>query len=338
MRTRDGSVPAAREPIHIRAPVLPRRESALPSLAVEIAGIKCAHPVLAASGPLGFGRELQAVVDFRTFGGFVTKSVTLDPRAGNPRPQVVRLEAGWLNSVGLANHGLAVFLTKELPFLRTLGIPILVSIAGESMREFVTLAEWLGTEEGVAGLEVNVSCPNVTDGLAFGVDPRLTYDLVTSVRRLSALPLFVKLTPNVTDITVIAQAAQDAGADGLTLINTLVGMAIDVETRRSRLGTPTGGLSGSAIKPIALRMVWQVARTCRLPIIGLGGIATADDALEFLIAGARAVAVGSAAIDRPQIATEIREGLIRYLAAHGLTDVNQVIGSLDVEQGAGGRI
>ncbi len=300
-----------------------------PSLAVEVAGIRFAHPVLAAAGPLGFGRELQAVIDLRTFAGFVTKSVTLEPRLGNPRPQVIKTDAGWLNSVGLQNHGLAAFLTKELPFLRTLGTPILVSIAGETVREFATLTEWLSGEDGIAGLEVNVSCPNTTDGLVFGVDPHRTHELVTTLRRISALPLLVKLTPNVTDITVIARAAQDAGADGLSVINTLVGMAIDIHTRRPKLGTLAGGLSGPAIKPIALRMVWQVVHACSLPVIGLGGIATADDALEFLIAGARAVAVGSAAIERPQVATEIRVGLIHYLQRHGLADLGQVIGSLE---------
>ncbi len=305
------------------------RARAVPSLAVDLAGIKLAHPILAASGPLGFGRELQSVIDLRTFAAFVTKSVTVEPREGNPRPQVVETEAGWLNSIGLTNHGLAVFLTKELPFLHTLGIPIIVSVAGESLQEFQTLAEWLTKEPAVAGLEVNISCPNVARGLIFGVDPRLTYELVRHVRGITPLPLFVKLTPNVTDITVIARAAEDAGADGLSLINTLVGMAIDIHRRRPKLGTATGGLSGPGIKPIALRMVWDVARTCRLPVIGLGGIATADDVVEFLVAGARAVAVGSAAIDRPQIATELREGVGQYLISHGFADVDEVVGSLD---------
>ncbi len=299
-----------------------------PSLAVEVAGIKFAHPVLAASGPLGFGRELRSVIDFRTFAGFVTKSVTLEPRSGNPRPQVLKTDAGWFNSVGLQNHGLAVFLTKDLPYLRTLGIPIIVSIAGDTVAEFAALAEWLTKEEGVAGIEVNVSCPNVADGLTFGVDAQRTHELISSVRRCTSLPLLVKLTPNVTDIVVIARAAETAGADALSLINTLVGMSIDVHTRRSRLGTLTAGFSGPAIKPLAVRMVWQVAQACSLPVIGMGGIATAEDALEFLIAGARAVAVGTAAIDQPQIATSIREGLEHYLHEHGVT-LQELIGTLE---------
>ncbi len=309
---------------------------ASPSTAVQIAGINLAHPILSAAGPLGFGRELQAVFDLRTFAGFVTKSVTVEAREGNPRPQVIRTEAGWLNSVGLTNPGLAMFLTRELPFLRTLGIPIIVSIAGESLQEFETLAEWLSGERDVAGLELNVSCPNVESGLDFGVDPKLTHDLVRLVRTVTPLPLFVKLTPNVGDITVIARAAEDAGADGLSVINAVLGMAIDVTTRRSKLGTPTGGLSGPGIKPIAIRMVWQVARACRLPIVGVGGITTAEDVVEFLLAGAQAVAVGSAAIDRPQIASELQTGLTHYLIDHGLANVRNLVGAVDVE-GVEGR-
>ena len=309
----------------------PNPEPRTPSLSVEIAGIKLSHPVLAAPGPLGFGREVQAVVDLGMFGGFITKSVTLEPRAGNPHPQIVQTEAGWLNSLGLPNHGLAAFLTKDLPFLRTLGIPIIVSVAGETVQEYVTAAEWLSQEDAVTALELNVSCPNIDRGLIFGVDPALTSELVGAVRRVTSRPLFVKLTPNVTDIVAIALAAEEAGADALSLINTLVGLAVDVQTRRPKLGGTTGGLSGPAIKPIAVRMVWQVARACSVPVIGMGGITSADDALEFLIAGARAVAVGSATIERPAIAAEIRDGLGRYLLEHGMSDVREVIGSLEIE-------
>ncbi len=307
---------------------IPDPGSQIPSLSVEVAGISFAHPVLAAPGPLGFGREVQSVVDLRGFAGFVTKSVTLQPRSGNPYPQVVRTEGGWLNSLGLPNHGLAGFLAKDLPFLRTLGIPIVVSVAGETDEEFTTLAEWLVQEDGVAAIELNVSCPNVERGLAFGVDPQSTRDLVAAVRRVCTRPLFVKLTPNVTDVVSIARAAEDAGADALSLINTLVGLAVDVQTRTPKLGGIVGGLSGPAIRPVAVRMVWEVARSCRIPVIGMGGIVTAEDALEFLIAGARAVAVGSAVIDHPGAAVEIPEGLGRYLHEHGMRDIAEVIGSL----------
>jgi len=309
---------------------IPDPGSRTPSLSVEVAGIRFAHPVLAAPGPLGFGREVQSVVDLRGFAGFITKSVTLEPRRGNPYPQIVRTEGGWLNSLGLPNRGLAGFLTKDLPFLRTLGLPVVVSIAGETVDEFTTLAEWLGREDGVAALELNVSCPNVERGLVYGVDPRATRDLVAAVRRAFARPLFVKLTPNVTDVVSIARAAEGAGADALSLINTLTGLAIDVQTRTPKLGGVVGGLSGPAIRPVAVRMVWEVARACRIPVIGMGGIATADDALEFLIAGARAVAVGSAVIDRPGVAGEIRDGIARYLIEHDMDTIKEVIGSLQV--------
>lgn len=301
-----------------------------PSLAVEVAGIRFANPVLAAPGPLGFGREVQSVVDLRAFGGFVTKSVTLNPRGGNPHPQLAQTDAGWLNSLGLPNPGLAGFVSKELPFLRMLDIPIVVSVAGESVDEFVTLVEWLDQEDGVAAIEVNVACPNVHAGLAFGVDPRLTYDLIAALRPRARRPLFVKLTPNVTDVVTIARAAEDGGADAVSLINTLVGMAIDVEARRPRLGGITGGLSGPAIRPIAVRMVWEVARGCRLPVIGMGGITGAADALEFFIAGAHAVAVGSAMMERPSAPSELCDGLSDYLRRHGVDDLSRMVGSLEV--------
>ncbi len=310
---------------------IPDPGSRIPSLAVEIAGIRFAHPILAAPGPLGFGREVQAVLDLRAFAAFTTKSVTLHPRAGNPYPQVVQTEGGWLNSLGLPNHGLAGFVAKDLPFLRTLAIPIIVSIAGETVEEFVTLAEWLAQEDGVAAIEINVSCPNVDRGLVFGVDAQQTRDLVAAVRGVCPRPLFVKLTPNVTDVVPIARAAQDGGADALSLINTLVGLAIDVHTRRPKLGGITGGLSGPAIRPVAVRMVWDVVRHCALPVIGMGGIASAEDALEFLLAGARAVAVGSAVIDRPGVAADLTGGLVRYLQQHEMSDIAEVIGGLQVE-------
>lgn len=309
---------------------IPGPRSPLPSLAVEIAGIRFAHPVLSPPGPLGFGREVQSVVDLRTFAGFITKSVTVEPRAGHPYPQMVRTDGGWLNALGLPNHGLAGFLAKDLPFLRTLDLPIIVSIAGDSEREFVTLAEWLDREPGIAAIEANISCPNVADGMVFGVETSATHRLVDALRRVTSRPLFVKLTPNVTDIVAIARAAQDAGADVLSLINTLQGLSVDVKTRRPKLGAGLGGLSGPAIRPVAVRMVWEVARACTIPVVGMGGIETAGDALEFIIAGASAVAVGSAAIDRPGVAVEIREGMEVYLREQGIADIRDVIGSLEM--------
>jgi dihydroorotate dehydrogenase (NAD+) catalytic subunit len=301
---------------------------AAPSLAVEIAGIRFANPVLSAPGPLGFGREAQAIVNLRAFGGFVTKTVTLEPRAGNPVPHMAQTEGGWLNSLGLPNDGLAAFLTRDLPFLRTLGIPIIVSIAGHSAEEFAALAEWMGREEDVAGIELNLSCPNVEDGLIFGVDPALTQAVVAHARARTGKPLFAKLSPNVTDITAIARAAQAGGADALTVINTLTGLAIDVETRRPRLGAITGGLSGPAIRPVAVRMVWEVSRAVPLPVIGAGGIATASDALEFMIAGATAVAIATAVISDSTAVESICAGLEDYARRHGLRTIADVVDTL----------
>lgn len=299
-----------------------------PGLAVTVAGITFPTPVLAAPGPLMFGREVQNVYDLRRFGGFITKSVTVEAREGHPRPQIVEVEGGWLNAVGLANPGLAAFLTRDMPFLRTLGIPIIVSIAGTSVEEFALLAEVLNEEEGVAGIEVNVSCPNVQAGMLFGSDPSLTGTLVRTLREITTRPLIVKLSPNVTDITLIARAAADSGADALCCINTLQGLAIDVETRRPRLGAAIGGLSGPAIRPVAVRMAWEVARSTGLPVIGAGGVATSSDALEFLLVGARAVAVASAVIADAQAAVRITEGLREYLRSHAIADINDIIGEV----------
>jgi dihydroorotate dehydrogenase (NAD+) catalytic subunit len=299
------------------------------SLVVEVAGIRFANPVLAAPGPLGFGREAQTVVNLRAYGGFITKTVTVEPRAGHPYPQLARTDAGWLNSLGLPNKGLAFFLTHDLPFLATLGIPIIVSVAGHRVDEFVTLVEWIEQEPTAAGIELNLSCPNVEDGLTFAVDGRATHDLLSRLRPLTTKPLIAKLSPNVSDIVTIARAAQEGGADALTLINTLSGMAIDVETRRPRLGAITGGLSGPAIRPVAVRMVWEVARAVPLPIIGAGGVAAASDALEFMIAGARAVAIAAAVIDRPTVAEDVVAGLADYLHRHQLESLTQIVGTLD---------
>jgi dihydroorotate dehydrogenase (NAD+) catalytic subunit len=241
---------------------------------------------------------------------------------------MAQTEAGWLNSLGLPNDGAAAFVTRDLPFLRTLGIPIIVSVAGHSIEEFGTLVELIGGENDVAGVELNLSCPNVDDGLIFGTDPSLTGALVGHLRPLTSKPLIAKLSPNVTDIVAIARAARDGGADALTLINTLTGLTIDVETRRSRLGVVTGGLSGPAIRPVAVRMVWEVASAVSLPIIGAGGIGSATDALEFIIAGAQAVAVASAVIDRPTVVEEICAGLQDYLRRHNVRSISELVGTL----------
>ncbi len=303
-------------------------------LSVTIAGVRFSNPVLCAAGPLGHGREFAQVVDLQAFGGFVTKSITLEPRAGNPRPDLVEVDGGFLNSVGLRNPGLAAFLTKDLPFLRALGIPIVASIAAHSTAEFCELARWLEEAEGIAALELNVSCPNVANGLVFGTDPDLLRELVRAVRAMVRRPLFVKLTPNVTDIVAVARAAAQAGADALCLINTLLGMAIDVRTRRPKLGGITGGLSGPAIRPVAVRMVFEVSRSVPIPLIGMGGIETAEHAAEFFLAGASAVAVGSATLKNPRVAQEIVEGLRDYLLAQGMGSIGELVGALELPHAA----
>ncbi len=319
---------------HSEAATGSRRERSphpLPGAALEVtlAGITFPTPVLAAPGPLEFGRQVQAVHDLRAFGGIITKSVTLEPRDGNPAPHTVPSASGWVNSVGLRNPGVAGFIARDLPFLRTLGRPILVSIAAGRITDYAELAEVLAEEPGIAGLEVNISCPNTDDGLEFGTDAGRTGALVAAVRARTGLPLVVKLSPNVTDIAAIADAAARAGADGLSLINTLAALTIDIRTRRGRLGTGIGGLSGPAIKPVALRMVWDVAQRVRLPVIGMGGIATAEDAVEFLLCGAHAVAIAAAVIDRPRAAEEITDGLRAYLAAEGIAHVSELTGALE---------
>jgi len=262
---------------------------------MELAGIKLKNPVLVASGTFGWGREYSEYLDLNKLGAIVTKSITLKPREGNPPPRIVETPAGMLNSIGLQNEGIEHFLKEDLPFLAKFDTPTIVNIAGESAEEYAELAKRLGKETTIKALEVNISCPNVKKGgMAFGVDPGLTTAVIAAVRKATTLPVIAKLTPNVTDITVIGKAAVAAGADALSAINTLVGMSLDIETGQSRLGTPTGGLSGPAIRPIAIRLVYELARAVNVPIIGIGGIMTGGDAVEFFLAGARAVQVGTA--------------------------------------------
>jgi dihydroorotate dehydrogenase (NAD+) catalytic subunit len=262
---------------------------------MELAGIKLKNPVLVASGTFGWGREYSEYLDLNKLGAIVTKSITLKPREGNPPPRIVETPAGMLNSIGLQNEGIEHFLKEDLPFLAKFDTPTIVNIAGESAEEYAELAKRLGKETTIKALEVNISCPNVKKGgMAFGVDPGLTTAVIAAVRKATTLPVIAKLTPNVTDITVIGKAAVAAGADALSAINTLVGMSLDIETGQSRLGTPTGGLSGPAIRPIAIRLVYELARAVNVPIIGIGGIMTGGDAVEFFLAGARAFQVGTA--------------------------------------------
>jgi len=302
-----------------------------PDLSVELAGLKLANPVMCASGTFGYATEYAPYVDCSRLGAIVTKAVTLEPRAGNPPPRVRETPAGMLNAIGLQNPGVGGFLKEKLPALCEFGVPIVVNISGRNVAEFVELAACLSEAEGVSALEVNISCPNVErEGMYFGTDPGLTRSLVEAVARTSDVPVIVKLSPNVTDITQIAQAAADGGADALSLINTLLGMSIDVETRRPHLGNVTGGLSGPAIRPVAVRMTYEVAQAVDLPLVGMGGIMTAQDALEFILAGATAVAVGTANFVEPASTVRVIEGLEHYCRRHNVARIADLIGALEV--------
>ncbi|MFW6239489.1 MAG: dihydroorotate dehydrogenase [Thermodesulfobacteriota bacterium] len=301
-----------------------------PDLRVQLAGLTLRNPVMTASGTFGYGREYAQLIDLNRLGAIVVKGLSLKPTPGNPPPRVAETPSGMLNAIGLENVGLDAFLQNKLPFLRTLQTPTVVNIYGETEAEYAELAERLDAVGGIAALEVNISCPNVkAGGVAFGVAPAAAGALVAAVRKRTRLPLMVKLSPNVADVTEIARAVEDAGADMISLINTLAGMAIDVRTRRSRIANQTGGLSGPAIRPVALRMVWQVARAATVPVVGLGGIMTASDALEFLIAGASAIQVGTANFVNPQAPLEIIDGIAAYMAEHGLARLSELVGSLE---------
>ncbi len=298
-------------------------------LAVDIAGIKMKTPVMTASGTFGSGPEYADFVDLNKIGAIVVKGTTLTPRDGNKGRRIAETPAGMLNCIGLENPGVDEFVSRILPGLAAYDTPIIVNIAGATTDEFAELARRLSVP-GVAGLELNISCPNVKEGgIAFGTDCASAAAVVTAVRRNTILPVITKLSPNVTDIVSIAKAAEDAGSDAVSLINTLLGMSIDIRRWRPELGNVLGGLSGPAIKPVALRMVWQVARAVKCPVIGLGGIMTAEDAIEFLLAGASAVAVGTANFVNPRASVEIAEGIRDYLVERGIKHVSELVGRVN---------
>ncbi|HVO84211.1 MAG TPA: dihydroorotate dehydrogenase, partial [Syntrophobacteria bacterium] len=284
------------------------------NLAVELGPLRLKNPVMVASGTFGYGQEYADFVPPERLGALVVKGISLKPRPGNRPPRIWETSGGMLNSIGLQNVGLQVFLEEKLPWLRTLDVPVVVNIFGNTVDEYGELTAALDGQEGIAALEINISCPNVkAGGMLFGCEPAMIDQVVGAVRRRTRLPIITKLTPNVTDITVTARAAEDAGSDILSLINTVAGMAVDVTSRKPRLSTVVGGLSGPAIKPIALRQVWQVVGSVKVPVIGLGGITSAEDALEFLIVGAKAVQVGTANFVNPRVTLEIIAGLESYL-------------------------
>ncbi|MGD9126832.1 MAG: dihydroorotate dehydrogenase [Planctomycetia bacterium] len=299
------------------------------SLQVQIGRLTLPNPIMVASGTFGYAREMQNLVDTSRLGGILPKTITQEPRAGNAPPRTVETTAGLLNSIGLDNDGIDAFIDEKMPTLAAIGSPIVVSIAGRRPEEFVAMAERLEKVDGVAALELNISCPNVTGGIDYGTNPKSCSRLIAGVRAACELPILAKLTPNVTDITEMAQAVADGGADGVSLINTCLGMAIDWRNRKPRLGNVMGGLSGPAIKPIALRMVYQVARAVEgLPIVGIGGIETIDDAMEFFVAGATAVQVGTASFYRPQATMEILDALPAAIETLGAKSIQEVVGML----------
>ena len=285
---------------------------------------------MTASGTFGYGEEFAEYVDMESIGAFVTKGLSLKPRAGNPTPRIVETPGGMLNAIGLQNVGIDAFIAKKVPYLRSVNTPAIANFFGSTVDEYAEMARRLDEVAEVAGLEVNISCPNVKQGgIVFGTDPACAALVVSACRAATKKPLIVKLSPNVTDVVVMAKACEDAGADALSLINTLTGMAIDLNRRRPVLANITGGFSGPAIKPIALRMVWQVARSVKLPIVGIGGIMNATDALEFMLAGATAVQVGTASFINPGAAQKIAEDMEAWLIANNIADIKSLIGALE---------
>ena len=307
-----------------------------PNLGIDLGGLKMKNPVTVASGTFGYGGEYSQYYDIGRLGAVTTKSLSLKPRAGNKPPRLVETPAGMLNAIGLQNVGIDIYLSEKLPFLRAKGATIIANIYGHSADEYVELARRLDVEGAADAIEANLSCPNVHDArkakgaVLVSQDPRCVEEYTRAIRAVTKLPLIVKLTPNVMDITEPALAAESAGADALCLINTLLGLAIDAETRRPRLSNIVGGLSGPAIRPVAVKMVWDAHRVVKIPIIGTGGICHAEDAIEFLLAGATAVSVGSMNFRQPDAAVRVLEGIEEYLVRHSIDSVSELVGAMKV--------
>ena len=300
------------------------------TLSVSVGALTLKNPLMAASGCFGYGVEYAEVVDLSSLGAVVVKGLFLAEREGHPPPRIVETPAGMLNAIGLQGIGVHRFVRERLPELRSLGATVVANVCGSTIDEYVEVSRILSDAEGVAAIELNISCPNIKEGgITFGCNLSGTSNVVTAVRKVTTLPVFPKLTPNVTDIASFARAAEDAGADAVSLVNTFLAMAIDVETRRPKLSNVMGGLSGPAIRPIAIRMVYECHRAVKIPVIGMGGIATAADALEFIIAGATAVQVGTANFVDPFIWPKLANGITEYMARHGITRVSDLVGTVD---------
>jgi len=302
------------------------------NLSVKLGRLELKTPVLVASGTFGYGEEYAKLIDLNKLGGIVVKGTSLKPKRGNPPPRLAEVPCGLLNAIGLENIGVEKFIKEKLPFLKRFDTKIIVNIFGFTVEEYAILAEKLDNV-GIDALEINVSCPNIeAGGKSFGTDPEMVSKITKAVREKTNLPLFVKLPPQVTDIVILAKAAVSSGADGVSLINSFPAMAIDIHTRKPKLGNVTGGLSGPCLKPIALKMVWEVVKTLSIPVMGIGGIMTAEDALEYLIAGAKAIQIGTANFLNPFTAIEVTEGIKNYLKNYNLKDINNLINSLKVEE------
>jgi dihydroorotate dehydrogenase (NAD+) catalytic subunit len=298
------------------------------NISVKIGKMKLKNPVMTASGTFGYGEEYADYVDLNKLGAIVVKGLSLKPRLGNPPPRIMETTGGMLNAVGLQNIGVDTFIDEKLPFLRQYNTKVIVNIYGETYDEYKKVAQKLSSAKGVHALELNISCPNVQKGgLSFGADPKTAAVVTSKVKDATDLPVIVKLTPNVTDITTIAMAVEKAGADAISLINTITGMSVNILTKKPRLKNITGGLSGPAIKPVALRMVWQVLQKVSIPVIGIGGIMNAEDALEFLILGAKAVQIGTANFINPQATLDVLDGIEKYMQMSNIASINKIIGT-----------
>ena len=298
------------------------------SLEVEYAGIRFKNPVTTASGTFGSGMEYGEYFDISKLGSVTTKGVSDVPWEGNPTPRVAEVKGGMLNAIGLQNPGVDVFIKRDLPFLREHDTRVIVNVCGHTLEEYLAVVEKL-SDQPVDMLEINISCPNVKNGaLAFGTDPDMVYNVTSAIKKIAAQPVVMKLSPNVTSISEIAKAAESGGADGLSLINTITGMKIDVERQSFVLANKTGGMSGAAIHPVAVRMVYEVSHAVKIPIIGMGGVMSAEDAIELMLAGATMVAVGCATFTKPDIALDIVKGIVDYMERHGISDIRDIIGAV----------
>lgn len=302
-----------------------------PDLRVNIGSLELQNPVMTASGTFGYAREFENLVNLHRLGGVVVKGISLAPRAGNPPPRIVETPCGMLNAIGLQNVGVKRFIEEKMTYLRGINVPVIVNILGDTVEEYSEITRRLADTEGIAALEVNISCPNVKKGgVAFGNDPKMAAAVTSAVKEVSPIPVMVKLSPNVTDVTLVARAVEDGGADSVSLINTLIGMAIDLERRKPVLANVIGGLSGPAVKPVALRMVYQVAQAVKIPVIGIGGIDCTEDALEFMLAGASAIQVGTANFVNPRVSEDIVEGISSYVKRNRLDSIRDLVGALEV--------